>query len=109
MLVILCVFYVNASHFVCVFYVNSSHSVCECHGEKIITTQVPIFVNAGNFVNILEKELLQTKYPYVLGHICKCWSFHLVKSWGNNYCNLSTHICKCWSFCECQGERIITT
>ena len=38
-----------------------SHSVCECHGGKIIATQVPIFVNAGNFVNVLEKELLQTK------------------------------------------------
>ena len=61
-------------------------------GKKILQ---PIFVNAGNFVNVLEKELLQTKYPYVLGHICKCWSFHLVKSWGNNYCNLSTNICKC--------------
>ena len=60
-----CVFYVNASHFVCVFYVNASHSVCECHGGKIIATYVPIFVNAGNFVNVLEKELLQTKYSYL--------------------------------------------
>ena len=65
MLVILCVFYVNASHFLCVFYVDSSHSVCECYGEKIIATYVPILVNAGNFVNVLEKELLQTKYPYL--------------------------------------------
>ena len=38
MLIILCVFYVNASHFVCVIYVNSSYSVCECYGEKIIAT-----------------------------------------------------------------------
>jgi hypothetical protein len=50
----------------CVFYVNSSHSVCECYGEKIIATYVPIFVNAGNFVNVLEKELLQTKYCLIL-------------------------------------------
>jgi hypothetical protein len=29
---------------------------------KNIATYVPIFVNAGNLENVLEKELLQTKY-----------------------------------------------
>ena len=79
--------YVNASQFVCVFYVNTSHSVCECHGgkilqpistyickcwyfcecpgERIIANLVSIFVNAGHFVNILEKELLQPMYSVI--------------------------------------------
>jgi hypothetical protein len=48
--------------------------------------------------NALEENIVLTEntekiseYPgeriiatYVLSHICKCWSFHLVKSWGNN-------------------------
>jgi len=33
---------------------------------RIIATQVPIFVNAGHFVNVMGKELLQLNHPYML-------------------------------------------
>jgi hypothetical protein len=66
MLVIQYVFYVNATYSVCVFYVNASHSVCECHGERIIATQEPIFANTGHFVNVMGKELLQLSHSYML-------------------------------------------
>ena len=67
-------FYVNASYSVCVFYVNASHFVSVFYVNAIVLLFVnvmvekllqSIFVNAGNFVNVLEKELLQTKYPYL--------------------------------------------
>ena len=64
-------FYVNASYSVCVFNVNASHFVnaivilfVNVMVEKLLQSK-SIFVNAGNFVNVLEKELLQTKYPYL--------------------------------------------
>ena len=61
-----CVFYVNASHFVSVFYVNAIVILfVNVMVEKLLQSKVSIFVNAGNFVNVLEKELLQTKYPYL--------------------------------------------
>jgi hypothetical protein len=40
--------------------------MCECPGERIIATQVLIFVNAGHFVNVKGKELLQLDHPYML-------------------------------------------
>ena len=48
-------FYVNASYSVCVFYVNASHFVSVFYVNAIVIL----------FVNVLEKELLQTKYPYL--------------------------------------------
>ena len=61
-----CVFYVNASHFVSVFYVNAIVILfVNVMVEKYCNLSIHIFVNVGNFVNVLEKELLQTKYPYL--------------------------------------------
>ena len=52
-----------SSFCVCLLCECYSHSVCECHDGK---KKVPIFVNAGHFVNVKGKELLQLNHQYML-------------------------------------------
>ena len=55
MVVIQCVFYVNASYSVCVVYVNASHFVSVFYVNAIVIL----------FVNVMVEKLLQPKYPYL--------------------------------------------